>query len=301
MNKAKYLVGTMRLPFIILTPACVSVGIGTAFWQTRHLNALQVILILAGAVAAHLTVNIFNEYLDFKTGLDAKTQRTPFSGGSGTLQSSPELAKATLALGSLNFLIVAAVGIYFTWLRGWQLLPLGILGLFLLVAYTPWLTRNPITSLIAPGLGFGVLMVMGTHFALTGTYTWTAFIASLVPTCLVSNLLLLNQFPDVEADRSIGRKHYPILIGNKASSAIYGTLLLLTYLSVIAGILLRLLPLLSGLALLTTFLAWRAYQGSRQHNENIPALIPSMGTNVIINLVTPVLLAVGLFIGSFLR
>jgi 1,4-dihydroxy-2-naphthoate octaprenyltransferase len=298
MNTVKYLLGTMRLPFLVLTPACVAVGVGTAYYQTGHLNGLQVILVFIGAIAAHLTVNIINEYFDFTTGLDARTERTPFSGGSGTLQARPELAKATLGLACINFLIVAAVGLYFTWLRGWQLLPLGLLGLFLLVAYTPWLTRNPITCLIAPGLGFGVLMVMSTHFALTGTYSWTAFIASLVPTCLVSNLLLFNQFPDVEADRSIGRKHYPILIGNKASSAIYGTLLLLTYLSVITGILLRLLPLFSGLALLTVFLAWRAYQGSRKDAENIPALIPSLGMNVIINLVTPVLLAIGLWIGK---
>jgi len=298
MNKAKYLLGTMRLPFLALAPACVSVGVGTAYWQTGSLNGLHVLLVLIGAVAAHITVNVFNEYFDFKTGLDAKTERTPFSGGSGTLQARPELGKATLALACFTFLVVAAVGIYFTWQRGWQMLPLGLLGLFVTVAYTPWLTRNPIACLLAPGLGFGVLMVMGTHFALTGTYTWTAFIASLVSTCLVSNLLLFNQFPDVEADRSIGRKHFPILIGNKASSAIYGLFLLLTYVSVIVGILLSLLPLFSGLALLTAPLAWRAYQGSRQNAENIPALIPSMGMNVIINLVTPVLLAIGLWIGK---
>jgi 1,4-dihydroxy-2-naphthoate octaprenyltransferase len=297
MEKVKFLLGTMRLPFLIITPACVMVGFGTAYWQTGKLNGLQAILILIGAVAAHLSVNVFNEYFDFKSGLDARTSRTPFSGGSGTLQARPELGKATLILASLCFFIVASVGAYFTWLRGWQLLPLGLIGLFLLVAYTPWLTRNPVTCLIAPGLGFGVAMVMGTHFALTGTYTWTAFIASLVPTCLVSNLLLFNQFPDVEADRSIGRKHYPIVIGRKASSLIYGALLLGVYVSVIVGILLGLLPIFSALALLTIFLAWRAYQGSRQHAENIAALIPSLGINVIIDLATPILLAIGLWIG----
>lgn len=298
MNKTKYLLGTMRLPFLLLGPACVAVGLGTAYWQTGSLNGLHVLLVLIGAVAAHITVNVFNEYFDFTTGLDARTERTPFSGGSGTLPARPELAKATLVLAWVNFFIVAAIGVYFTWQHGWQLLPLGLLGLFVTVAYTPWLTRHPIACLIAPGLGFGVLMVMGTHFALTGTYTWTAFIASLVPTCLVSNLLLLNQFPDAGVDRGIGRKHYPILIGNKASSAIYGALLLLTYLFVIVGIFLHLLPIWSGLALLTVFLAWRAYQGSRQNAENIPALIPSMGMNVIINLATPLLLAIGLWIGK---
>ena len=104
MNKAKYLLGTMRLPFLALTPACVSVGVGTAYWQTGSLNGLHVLLVLIGAVAAHLTVNIFNEYFDFTTGLDARTERTPFSGGSGTLQARPELGKATLALGLPEFL-----------------------------------------------------------------------------------------------------------------------------------------------------------------------------------------------------
>ncbi len=297
MDKAKYLFGTTRPPFLVLGPACVTVGIGTAYWQTGHLNLLQALLIVVGAVAAHITVNVFNEYFDFLTGLDKKTKRTPFSGGSGSLQARPDLGTAALILGCVSLLIVAGVGVYFTLLRGWQLLPMGLLGIFLLVAYTPWLTRNPVTCLIAPGLGFGVLMVMGTHFALTGAYTWTSFVASILPTCLVSNLLLLNQFPDAEADRSIGRKHYPILIGNRASSVIYGVLLALGYVSVIAGIALRLLPLFSALSLLTVFIAWRAYQGSRLNAENIPALIPSMGMNVIINLLAPVLLAIGLWIG----
>jgi 1,4-dihydroxy-2-naphthoate octaprenyltransferase len=297
MSTMKFLLGPMRLPFLLLTPACVVVGIGTAYWQTGRFNWLPILLVLIGALSAHISVNVFNEYFDFKSRLDARTQRTPFSGGSGTLQARPELEKATLALASLSFMITAAVGLFFVWLRGWQLLPLGIIGLLLLVTYTTWLTPNPILCLIAPGLGFGVLMVMGTHFALTGTYTWTAFVASLVPTFLVSNLLLLNQFPDVEADRSIGRKHFPIVIGNKASSTLYGVLLLLTYLSVILGIIFGLLPVWSALSLLTAFLAWRAYHGARQYSENIPALIPSMGINVILDLVTPVLLAIGLFIG----
>jgi 1,4-dihydroxy-2-naphthoate octaprenyltransferase len=140
-------------------------------------------------------------------------------------------------------------------------------------------------------------MVMGTHFALTGTYSWTSFVASLVPTFLVSNLLLLNQFPDAEADQSIGRKHFPITIGRQASSVLYGILLLLAYVSVVVGVILGLLPRFSLLALLTAIPAWKACRGAYQNAENISALIPSMGINVVINLTTPILLAVGLFIG----
>jgi 1,4-dihydroxy-2-naphthoate octaprenyltransferase len=297
MSTLKTLTGPMRLPFLILTPACVSVGVGTSFWQTRALNGWHVLLVLIGALAAHMTVNIFNEYFDFKSGLDAKTSRTPFSGGSGTLQAHPQLARSTLFLAWLTLAIVAAVGVYFVLLHGWILLPLGILGMMLLVIYTIWLAYSPFLCLLAPGVGFGVLMVVGTHFALTGTYTLTAFVASLVPTFLVSNLLLLNQFPDVEADRTVGRKHYPITIGRKASSGIYGAFMLATYLSIIIGVIFKLLPFFSLLAVLTAILAVRVYAGVRKHADNIPNLIPYMGQSVLIIILTPVLLAVGLFIG----
>jgi 1,4-dihydroxy-2-naphthoate octaprenyltransferase len=297
MNTLKFLLGPMRAPFLLLPPACVAVGVGTAYMQTRAVNWLNVLLILVGALAAHICVNVFNEYFDFKSGLDAKTARTPFSGGSGTLPAHPELAKAALLLACAALAITAAVGVYFTWLQGWQLLPLGIFGLILLVTYTIWWVYNPILCLVAPGLGFGVLMVMGTHFALTGTYTWASFVASLAPTFLVSNLLLLNQFPDMEADRTIGRRHFPITIGRKASSLLYGSFLLLAYLSIVVGVVLALLPVFSLVALLTAILAWQAWQGASHNAENIPALIPSMGMNVIISLATPLLLAVGIFVG----
>lgn len=287
----------MRIPFLILTPACVAVGVGTAYWQTHEISWLQILLVLFGALASHICVNSFNEYFDFTSGLDAKTQRTPFSGGSGTLPTHPEIVKNTLYLAIASFAIATIIGLYFVWLRGILLLPLGAIGLFLLVTYTIWWVYNPILCLIAPGLGFGTLMVMGTHFSLTGSYSWISFVASLVPTFLVSNLLLLNQFPDVDADKSAGRRHFPITIGRQASVTLYGVLLLLAYLSVVVGVILGLLPRFSLLALLTVIFAWKAYQGAYRNAENIPALIPSMRLNVVINLTTPILLAVGLFIG----
>jgi 1,4-dihydroxy-2-naphthoate octaprenyltransferase len=297
MNKLKLLLGPMRVSFLILTPACVAVGVGTAYGQTHQINWLQILLVIIGAMSAHVGANAFNEYFDFKSGLDTKTQRTPFSGGSGILPAHPEMARLSFLLAWATFAITTTIGAYFVWLRGWLLLPIGVLGLILLFTYTIWWAYHPVLCLMAPGLGFGILMVMGTHFALTGAYSWSSFIASLVPTFLVSNLLLLNQFPDVEADRSIGRKHFPIVVGRKASSELYGALLLMAYLSVIIGVLLRLLPTFSLISFLTAILAWRAYQGVNKNAENIPALIPSMGMNVIINLSMPVLLAFGLFIG----
>ncbi|MEW6181870.1 MAG: prenyltransferase [Bacillota bacterium] len=298
MSNVKNVLGPMRLPFLILTPACVLLGLGTAVWTSGSVNVFHLILALVGAVAAHISVNAFNEYYDFKSGLDARTERTPFSGGSGTLPANPGMAGHALATALITFAVIILIGVYFVWVWGSSLLPLGILGLLTVFAYTPWLTRNPWLCLVAPGLGFGPLMVMGTHFVLTGQYSWTAFIASLVPFFLVSDLLLLNQFPDVEADRGVGRRHFPIVVGNQASSLIYGGILLLAYLSVAAGVYFHYLPKASLIGLFTVLIAVPAFAGAYKHAEQTGKLIPHMGQNVIINIVTPVLVAVGLFIGS---
>ena len=297
MKDWKILLGPMRLPFVILAPCCVLLGLGTAYWETGgHINWLYFALTLIGGAAAHISVNAFNEYFDFKTGLDSQTRRTPFSGGSGTLQTHPELQRGALAIAWISFSITALVGIFFAFVWGWQFIPFGIFGLFLLYSYTIWLAYNPILCLIAPGIGFGPIMVMGTHFALTGKYSLVAFLASLVPFFLVSDLLLLNQFPDVEADQSIGRRHFPITIGRKSSRYIYIGFLLATYVVIALGVVFGYLPKFALLGLLTLVLAVQVIRGVLANSENTPALIPSMGQNVLINLFTPVLVAVGLLI-----
>jgi 1,4-dihydroxy-2-naphthoate octaprenyltransferase len=139
-------------------------------------------------------------------------------------------------------------------------------------------------------------MVMGADFALSGTYSWTAFVASLVPFFLVSDLLLLNQFPDVEADRAIGRRHLLITHGRGVGVKVYALFLTGAYLAVVVGVLLKILPFACLLGLLTVPLAVNAVRGAARHNQEIPALIPFMGQNVMINLATPVLVAVGLFV-----
>jgi len=292
----KTITGPMRVPFLVLPPACVLLGVGTAVWQTGDVSLAAAGLAFAGALAAHISVNAFNEYFDFKTGLDLKTERTPFSGGSGTLPENPGMARTTLATAWITFAITLAIGLFFMFTRGSALLPLGAAGLLLVFGYTLWFTRSPLMCLVAPGLGFGPLMVMGTHFVLTGTYTWTSFVASLVPFFLVSNLLLLNQFPDVEADRSIGRKHFPITMGRKKSSYLYGLLLLLTYLTLGGAVLFGWLPGKALIGMVTVVVAVPAFVGACRYHADMEKLLPYMGMNVVINILTPVLVAAGLLI-----
>jgi 1,4-dihydroxy-2-naphthoate octaprenyltransferase len=280
----------------MLPPACVALGVGTALWTTGHVNVWHVALALAGALAAHISVNALNEYFDFESGLDFKTQRTPFSGGSGTLPGNPDKAPWAMVTGWSAFGLTALVGLYFVWVRGWALLPLGLLGLLVIAIYTLWLTRVPLLCLVAPGLGFGVFMVMGADFVLTGRYSWPAFAASLVPFFLVSDLLLLNQFPDVDADRSVGRRHLPITIGRGRSAVIYSSFLGLTYLSVAVAVYLGCLPRASLLGLLMLVVAVPTAVGVLKHADDMSKLKPYLGLNVMLNLLTPVLVAVGLLI-----
>jgi 1,4-dihydroxy-2-naphthoate octaprenyltransferase len=288
--------GLTRADFLYLDVACVLLGTGTALWTHGTISVPYLILTFVGAVCAHVSVNSLNEYCDFKSGLDLRSDRTPFSGGSGTLRERPDMAPLALGIAIVGLAITAAIGLYFVLVRGWALLPLGLFGLVVIVVYTNWITRYPLLSLWVTGLGFGLLMVMGTNYVLTGQYTWTAFFASLVPFFLGNDLWLLNQFPDVEVDQAFGRRSLPMLIGKEASSIVYGVFLLAVYLSIIAGIWLGQVPVASLLAFVTLPLAVIAAIGVLRYARNQPKLMPYMGFNVLLNITTPVLMAIGLLI-----
>jgi 1,4-dihydroxy-2-naphthoate octaprenyltransferase len=298
MSKASLILGPMRPPFLILGPACTLAGIGVAFWRMDgQINWWSALLCLLGAVAAHISVNALNEYFDFKSGLDSRTQRTPFSGGSGTLPANPQAAGYAFITGIVGLAVVAAIGAFFTIQRGWGIVPLGLLGMLVIYVYTTWLLSSPLLSLISPGLGFGILVVMGTDFALTGSYSLTGFLVSLAPFFLVNNLLLLNQFPDVEADKTIQRRNYPITIGRKRSAMIFVVFYAMTYLAILVGVLIFHYPFFSLLGLLTLILAIPASQCALRSADDLPKLMPALGQNVLVNILTPILVALGFFIG----
>jgi len=294
----RYLLGPMKVPFLILTPMCILVGIGTAVWSGAKADVISIVLITVGAVCAHISVNALNEYCDFKSGLDSRTQRTPFSGGSGALQERPDKAGSALATGIMSLLLAFAIGMYFVFTVGIWLLPLGLLGIALIVFYTQWITTRPFICLVAPGLAFGPLMVLGTHFVLTGGYSWTALLASLVPGFLVSDLLLLNQFPDAEADKTVGRNHLPILIGRKNVARIYVLFLAASYLPLFLGYALGVFPVQVFFALATTVIAVYTARGVLRYSDEMKSLVPYLGKNVIIDLATPALFAIGLIVAS---
>jgi 1,4-dihydroxy-2-naphthoate polyprenyltransferase len=296
----KDLIEPMRPSFLIVSPLSVALGVGTALWQGYRIDLFHLFLALIGATAAHASVNALNIYLDFRSGLDLRTDPTPFSGGSAVLRERPEAADKALIAGLATLGMAVLVGMYFLSVWGWGLLPLGLLGVFLIVAYTPWITRLPAPSLISPGLGIGTLMVMGTHFVLTGSYSWSSFFASLVPFWLINEWLVINQFPDLEADQSVGRRNYVILLGRKRASVLCGAILFALYVSISAGVVLRHLPAGALLGLLTIPLAVQTTRDARRYAEDRQRIVPVLAQNVQIIVLTPALTVAGILLSVWL-
>ncbi len=292
------LTATARPNFLLLTPVCVFLGAAAARYAAPGAGSASALaLILAGALLAHVSVNMLNEYEDFRSGLDSITHRTPFSGGSGTLPRSPGLARHTLAGGIVTLAGTMAIGLYFTLHLGLAILPLGLLGIAVVASYSTHIVRSPIACLVAPGVGFGLLMVTGTALVLTGHYSPTAGLASLLPFFLVSDLLLLNQFPDVDADRQAGRRHFPIVLGRRASALIYGTFLACTYATIAAAVAGGYFPPLALLGMLPALAAIPLAIAVYRHADELETLPPLLGLNVMITLATPLLVGLGLLLG----
>jgi 1,4-dihydroxy-2-naphthoate octaprenyltransferase len=113
---------------------------------------------------------------------------------------------------------------------------------------------------------------------------------------LVSDLLLLNQFPDVEPDKTVGRRHLPIVWGRKYAAWVYAAFLASAYLSVLAGYLAGVLPPYALLSLTTGALGVITVWGVVRYANKLDRLIPYMGMNVVLNLTTPLMLAAGLYL-----
>lgn len=286
---------TARPPFLLLSVASVLLGVASSAWTGDPIDALATALALLGALSAHAAVNLHNEWHDFRSGLDATTRRTPFSGGSGALPAHPAAARATFAASVAAAGVTALAGLWLVDLRGPALLPIGALGLSLVFGYTGWITRRPLACLLAPGLGIGPLMVVGTAIAAGGAAHASTWLVSLVPGALASGLLLLNQFPDVDPDRAAGRKHLPIAWGRARAARVFAALVAAPFACVTAGVAAGALPAESVVAMLAAPLAVAVARGALRDAEDSEALLPTMARNVTLSLGTPVLLAAGLW------
>lgn len=285
----------IRANFLILAVVLVMIG-GAASWHDGRFNIFLFVLTVLGVVTAHISVNLFNEYSDWKTGIDDNTVRTPFSGGSGNLQ------KGLLEPGHVNYAawitlsIAFFIGLYLAWVSGWPVLVLMAAGGGTIVFYTDYLTRWSFGE-VASGVTLGSFVVIGAYYVQTMSINSAIVWASIPPGILTMLLLFLNEFPDTEADRAGGRRHLVIILGKTYASILYAALLVTVYAVLAAGVLREALPGAVILGLLTFPVALGAGYRAIRYANNSSLIVSALGLNVVVVLVTDFLIALGFVIG----
>jgi 1,4-dihydroxy-2-naphthoate octaprenyltransferase len=275
-----------------LTLSIVLAFLGTAIaWYDGYYSFWLALLAGFGLVLTHASVNILNDYFDYRSGVDLETRRTPFSGGSGILPAGLLRPRQVLWLGIVMLMLAVPIGIYFVVIRGWELLPLLVVAAFFIVMYSPFILKRPWPEWVA-GAGLGALPVLGLYFAQAGAYTSQAVVACIPSALLVHNLLLLNELPDAEADTRASRRTLPIAIGKKGAAIFYSVVGIAVYLWIIAWVAAGFMPVWTLLALLSLPLTIRGINGALHFNDP-SMLMPGMAANVMTVLLTQLLLGIG--------
>jgi len=291
MSRLPAYLGVARAPFLLLPVTLVAAGAAAGFYE-GHFSAPRTLLALVGLVALHVAVNVFNEVSDMRTGVDLHTSRTPFSGGSGTLPGGLLDVRSARVFGTVAALVGLAIGAFFYTRVGWPMLPLMAVGAVAVVGYTDALARVGLGEAFA-GLGLGLLPVWGTALVQGGRPGATALAAAVPAFFMTFNLLLLNEFPDEQADRIGKRRHLVITFGRRGAALIYAAAALAVPVAIVAAVAVRALPPHCLGALLPSLLLARPLRWAlTAPASDVP--VPALGANVAWNLATNALLAVTL-------
>lgn len=293
-TRIKTWAGQIRAPFLLLSVVLVLIG-GAVAWHDGVFGLLTVILCALGVTLAHAAVNLFNELSDQKTGIDDLTVPTPFSGGSKTLQRGL-LSRRAVTIAAWGALGVAGIiGTHLALQSGWLLAVFIVAGGLASVFYTSHLARWMLGELVA-GVTLGSFVVIGTYYAQAGTLPLTVLLVAIPPGVLTALLLLLNEFPDAEADRAGARRHLVIALGYRGAAILYTVALFGTYAFIAAGVTVGWFPVPALLALLTIPLALKSSLTALRHGHEHGPMVPALGANVGIVLGTDLLIAVGYMI-----
>ncbi|MBB1062534.1 prenyltransferase [Limosilactobacillus fastidiosus] len=236
-------------------------GCAFTYFYYRHFNLGDTILLFIAVISFHLAVNGHNQYTDYQRFTS-----------SGSVSENNIIAKfkialpwARLIIGSL-VLISAIIGIYLTIKAGWPLLLIGILSFIIGYAYSGG--HHPIlkTPLGEPASG----ITMGYNITLLAIYIniynsphfdpffWlTGLLVSLPAILVISNVMLGNNICDRKEDVQIGKRTLVYYIGRPAAMKVLVSCYALSYIAIIAAVILRLLPVFTLLSLLTIPLVYR--------------------------------------------
>jgi 1,4-dihydroxy-2-naphthoate octaprenyltransferase len=287
-----------RANFLLLTVVIVAAGLSASLYAHGIFNPFDALLVLIGALFTHMAANVFNNYFDYRSKIDAKTTKTPFSGGVSILVEGKMKPSTAFAVGLLCLIGAAVIGVYFLMRSLYPLFPILLYGLVAICLYTPVLARIPALSEIVAGTGFG-FMGLGAYVTQARIVDASGLTVFVPVSILVGLLLFLNEFPDVEADKTAGRRHVVVLFGRRTSSWIYVVFLVATYLSVLLSVAMTAAPLAVLISLITLPIGYKAMRIVLKSYDRVPELVPALGLNVTVILSTIALIALGFLISFY--
>src|SRR3989304_4404668 len=216
---------------------------------------------LVASVAIHAATNLINDYYDHLRGVDTAESIGP----SGVIQQGLLAPRAVLLGGLTLFALGGLLGLWLVAVVGWPILAIGAASVLAGYAYT----GGPL-PLGYIGLGdltvflfLAVVTVLGAYYVQAGTGWAGAGCASLPVAALVAAILVVNNLRDIEDDRAKGKRTLATFIGERATRLEVLFLLALAYLSVLAGVALRVLPPYTLIVFLTLRQAAAIWGGVR--------------------------------------
>ena len=288
----------IRIRFLLASIIAVSVGISINWWQNSSFGIFEAILTFGGVMALHASVDLLNDYWDYKRGIDTKTKRTKMSGGTGVLPEGLLKPKSVYRAGLAFLIIGSVIGSYFVITHG--IVIAIILGFAILSIYFYS------TKIVDSGLAEffvavkGTMIVLGTYFIQSNQITLESIFGGIVVGVLSSLVLFIASFPDHDADKSKGRKTLVIAVGKQKATQIFWVFPIISYFTIISGIILGLFPLFSLITFLSIPLMIKGGIGLKRNFDSVDALIPSMSSTLMFSRVTGALFVLSFLITSLI-
>jgi 1,4-dihydroxy-2-naphthoate octaprenyltransferase len=269
----------------------VSNGLAISYWKYHTIDPIYAMLTYVGVIFLHASVDLLNDYWDYKRGIDIATKRTKFSGGTGVLPENL-LAPRTVYIAGLVFLILgASIGAYFIVVRG---VTIAIILGFAVIAIYFYSTR-----IVNAGLGElfvaikGAMIVLGSLYVQNAVLEPAAIYCGAIVGILSATVLFINSFPDYEADKSKGRRTLVIILGRKTASTIFPIFIIAAYALIAGGIFFGLTKVYSLISFVSMPFAIKSAFWLRKDPQGIDNIVTAMASTVTYSRITGFLLALG--------
>jgi 1,4-dihydroxy-2-naphthoate octaprenyltransferase len=230
----------VTLPLSILP---VLIGAGAGF-VSGFFSWPILVLALLGTILMHAGANAVADYFDFKRGVDRSTALSSHLGALARERVEPE---SILLAAFACFAVSILIGLLLVQMVGWLLLLFGLVGLLGSFFYTGRPLSYKYRGLGELMLGFllGPVILMGSFYVQTLSWSWPVFLLSVSLGMLVSSVTLANNLRDLPDDRAAGIRTLPMAIGIPAAKRLYYGLVMLPFLVAAGAVLLdfRLWPI----------------------------------------------------------